>query len=341
VLPSSVAEVGAHYGALIEDLKVQALAELAPALRRGRRSPEAWRNAVQALGNRLLVLQVTAAMYADAYLNDVLDTQDVNPTAEGRVNPGAWSDLADGGGSWLQTLVFAPNSVRAMPGLPGVEWWTRFQFVANTIVATGVRDAARGSVQAGMQARPAVTGYVRMLKGKSCARCAILAGRHYRSAIPFRRHKRCDCIHVPAAEDADDWTTDPKVYFNSLTRAEQDRLFTKASAEAIRLGANMNQVVNARSGIQTVTAYGKQVKATTTGTTTRALFGGYEILPDGTLRRRTDSELQRRRGSRGTRNFRYAKAPRLLPDEIFQLAEEFSWDRAEVLRQLRRFAYVL
>lgn len=60
-----------------------------------------------------------------------------------------------------------------------------------------------------------------------------------------------DCIHIPCREDsADDLRTDPKAYFNSLSAAEQDRLFTKAGAEAIRSGADMARVVNARRGMQ-------------------------------------------------------------------------------------------
>jgi hypothetical protein len=59
-----------------------------------------------------------------------------------------------------------------------------------------------------------------------------------------------DCIHIPCAEDsADDLRTDPKLYFKSLTAAEQDRLFTKAGAEAIRLGSDPAKVVNARRGL--------------------------------------------------------------------------------------------
>lgn len=336
MLPSSVSEVGAKFGNLQHNIVLQAIAELELAIRRGKKSPEAWRDAIQVTGRILLQLQVQAAVYADAYLNDVLEAQNADGTAEGRVNPAAFRDLTEGGGSWLQNIVFAPNSVRPKNGD-----WTRFEFVANSIVKTGLGDTARAAVQSGMQARPAVTGYVRMLKGKSCARCAILAGRRYRSAVPFPRHKRCDCINVPAAEDDDDWTTNPRQYFDRLSTADQDRLFTKAGAEAIRRGADMGQVVNARKGIQTVTAYGRTVLSTIEGTTTRAVFGGYEVMPDGTFRKRTDAELERRRGRQGTRRHRYAKEPRLLPDEIFQLAEEFSWDRAETLRQLRRFAYVL
>jgi hypothetical protein len=310
MLPPSLSRVGAHFGDLQAQIVVDALAMLDQALRRGRSSPEAWRDAVQAIGTRLLTLQVQSATYADAYLNDILKAQGADISAEGRVNPQAWADLTDGGGSWLQGLVFAPNSVR----LPGVDWWTRFQFVAGSIVKTGIGDTARGAVQAGMHARPAVKGYVRMLRGTSCARCAILAGRHYRSAVAFKRHKRCDCVNIPVAENGEDWATNPKDYFRSLDESDQDRLFTKAGAEAIRHGADMAQVVNARQGITTATAFGQQVQATTVGTTSRGLAG------------------QRLSGT---------GLPRLLPDEIFLQAERLGWDRAKVLDELKRFAYIV
>lgn len=309
MLPRSVAEVGSHYATLQAGIVEDALAELGPALRRGRRSPESWRDAVATTGRRLLALQLLSVSYADAYLNDVLDAQGADPGSEGRVVPQSFVDLTDGGGSWLQALVFAPNSVRPSNGD-----WTRFAFVANSIVKTGLGDTARSSVQSAMQARPAVKGYVRMLRGKSCARCAILAGRHYKSSVAFQRHKRCDCVHIPAAEDADSWTTDPKSYFRSLPADDQDRLFTKAGANAIRAGADMGQVVNARQGITVAQAFGQQVQATTVGTTRRGLAG------------------QRLAGT---------GLPRLLPDEIFLQAERLRWDRTEVLAQLRRFAYVI
>lgn len=308
MLPRSVARVGAHYSDLQSSLVDQALAALAPALRAGRRSPDSWRDAVASKGRRLLALQLAAASYADAYLNDVLDAQGADTEAEARVDPTGFVDQTDGGGSWLQALVFAPNSVRPKNGD-----WTRFDFVANSIVKTGLSDTARASVQAGMQARPAVRGYVRMLRGLSCSRCAVLAGRHYRSSVAFDRHKRCDCVHVPTSQDSGDWTTNPVTYFRSLSRDEQDSTFGKAAAEAIRLSGysskTMNQVVNAEQGVETVSGFGRELRITKTGTT------------------------------RGT--FQSVRVPRLMPDQIFQLAEEFNWDRAEVLRQLRRFGYVL
>lgn len=339
MLPSSVADVGTQYADLQAGIVADSLSLLDQALRRGRSSPEAWRDAVQSIGDQLLVMQVQSASYADAYLNDVLAAQDADLPAEGRVNPQAWSDVAEGGGSWLQSLVFAPNSLRELG--TQAQWWTRFQFVAGSIVKTALGDTARSSVQAGMQARRGLDWYVRMIRGKTCSRCAVLAGRKYRSNIAFRRHKRCDCIHIPMAEARDSWALNPSKYFRSLSTEEQDQVFGKASAQAIRDSgvrqATINQVVNARQGIQTATVFGRDVQITTVGTTRRALFGGYEVLPDGTLRQRSDAELKKVYGSK----YRVARELRLLPDQIYRLSEEFGWDRAETLRQLRRFAYIV
>jgi hypothetical protein len=97
-----------------------------------------------------------------------------------------------------------------------------------------------------------VTGYVRMIVGKTCSRCLILAGRRYQWNAGFRRHPRCDCRHVPVAEDVPgDVQTDPDAYFRSLSRAEQDDLLGKDGAEAARAGADLAQVVNARRGMYT------------------------------------------------------------------------------------------
>jgi hypothetical protein len=75
----------------------------------------------------------------------------------------------------------------------------------------------------------------------------------------------CDCIHIPSREDsADDLQTSPRAFFRSLGAAEQDRVFGKAGAEAIRAGADIAQVVNARQGMQTATVFGRSALVTTT-----------------------------------------------------------------------------
>jgi hypothetical protein len=322
-----VSEVGKTYADLQARIAAQALSLLSGALRRGRTSPEAWRDAVQAIGERLLLLQVASASLADPYLNDVLEAQGADVDADAQIAPQTFADLADGGGSWLQLLVYAPNSVREGNT---AEYWPNFQYVANSIVKTGIDDVGRSSVQTAMQARPAVKWYVRMLRGKTCARCAILAGRRYKRSVAFDRHRNCDCIHIPAAEDAKDWTTDPKRFFRSLSVEEQDERFTKAGAEAIRLGADPSQVVNAHKGVWTPTAYGVQVQATLEGTTKRGIAG----------QRLGEEGFAKTTGLTSSR-YAHSRTPRLMPEEIFLQAERLGWDRAEVLRQLQRFGYLL
>jgi hypothetical protein len=327
VLPPSVSEVGQTYADLQSRIVANALSLLSQALRRGKSSPEAWRDAVQSIGERLLLLQVASASLADPYLNDMLEAQGADPEADTQIVPQTFADLADGGGSWLQLLVYSPNSVRE--GTPA-EYWPRFQFVANSIVKTGLDDVGRSSVQTAMQARPAVKWYVRMLRGKTCARCAILSGRRYKSSVAFDRHRNCDCVHIPAAEDARSWTTDTKRFFRSLPAEEQDQVFTKAGAEAIRLGADPSQVVNAHKGVWTPTAYGTQVQATLEGTTKRGIAG----------QRLGEEGFAKTTGLKSSR-YAYSRTPRLMPEEIFLQAERLGWDRTEVLRQLKRFGYVL
>lgn len=328
MLPPSVSEVGQRYGDLQENVSGDAFDLLDQALRRGRKSPEAWRDAVQSIGNRLLLLQVLAASYAEPFLNDVLEAQDADGSSVGEVVPESYSDLTDGGGSWLQALVYAPNSVRETTS--NADMWTHFEFVAKSIVKTGLGDTARAAVQSGMFTRPAVRWYVRMLKGTSCARCIILAGKRSKRVVAFDRHKRCDCVNIPAAEDSGDWSTNPHQAFKRLSVADQDRLFTQSGAKAIRMGADPAQIVNARKGISVVDAYGVDVERTLEGTTKRGIAG----------KRLGDEGYSKTVGLKSSK-YAYARTPRILPDQIFRWAEESGWDDAEVLRQLRRFAYVI
>jgi len=119
------------------------------------------------------------------------------------------------------------------------------------MVLTEIADAGRGAAGVQIAARPR-TGYVRMLNMPSCSRCVILAGRFYRWNQGFLRHPRCDCKHVPtmAADQAEAFANglldDPYEAFNRMSEAEQNRVFAKAGAQAIRDGADIFQVVNAR-----------------------------------------------------------------------------------------------
>jgi hypothetical protein len=147
-----------------------------------------------------------------------------------------------------------------------------------------------------------------MLNPPSCSRCVVLAGKFYRWNDGFLRHEGCDCSHIPAIEDVeDDLTTDPMVYFRSLSRKQQDDTFGKANAQAIRDGADINQVVNAttRGGVRT--AQGGFVY-TLEGATKRGLYG-------------------KRSGG-------------ILRPTPWQIYRDAHGDQAEATRLLRRFRYI-
>lgn len=149
------------------------------------------------------------------------------------------------------------------------------------VAATQISDAGRAADQVAITAVQPETGekvtrfgWVRMLQPPSCGRCAILAGRFYRWNDGFQRHPMCDCKHIPVAEDvAGDLTTDPQQYFDSLTKEQQDELFGVRVSQAIRDGADINQVVNAatRPGAMFTADNGRRY--TREGTTRRGVYG--------------------------------------------------------------------
>lgn len=222
--------------------------------------------------------QLTAASEADPYITAALVAQHIDPLASASVVPRAFAGVASDGRSLLDLLGEAPivaksaiargaSVDRAM--VAGGVW-------LDMMVRTQVADAGRASEGAAIAARAKVGGYVRMLSLPSCDRCIVLAGRWYRWNAGFERHPRCDCRHIPAAEDAAGaLTTNSRRAFDSMSADEQDRVFTRSSAQAIRDGADLAKVVNARRGM------------TPAGTTTTRVRGGkrgVRLMPEAIYR---------------------------------------------------------
>ena len=110
------------------------------------------------------------------------------------------------------------------------------------LVGSLVQDAGRAAESVATAARPNV-GHVRYLSPPSCSRCAILAGRAYRYSDGFQRHPGCDCVMVPATEDAaPGLASDPA----GLLREGKVTGLSKADTRAIADGADPNKVVNVR-----------------------------------------------------------------------------------------------
>lgn len=133
-----------------------------------------------------------------------------------------------------------------------------------------------------------------------------------------------------------------------MSEADQNKYFTKAGAEAIRLGSDMAQVVNARRGARGLSRPGRL-----TSDEQKLLRGGrargrldkvdvygrrLEVTDEGTTRRgAAGKKLIAIGGETGTGRARRAKVPRLMPEAVIDLA---GGDRDTAIRLLKRFGYL-
>lgn len=238
----------------------------------------------------------------------------------------------------LSTATVGTVATQALSGITsaGYPLSTMFEAVQSgaqlsMLVASTIQDASRNGASLQMAVTPSATSWVRMLNPPSCSRCIILAGRKYPNAggrvfkwvggkwIPehaddgaFERHPQCDCTIIPVSEDtAGDIVTDPMLYFESLSREDQDRTFGAAGAEAIRDGADIFQVVNARrgGGVRKAQIFGHKAFHTLEGVTKRGV---------------------------GHRAMGPRRSVRLMPESIYALAK----DRADAIRLLRLYGWI-
>jgi len=285
--------------------------------------------------------QLAAAASATTYVAAALVEQGIDAQPVGRVVPEAFAGVASDGRPLSSLLVLPLNAIKTLSarGTPVPQAMAAGLFQLERIVTTQVLDAGRVAEGVAVAATPRV-GYVRMLVPPSCSRCAVLAGRFYEWNAGFARHPLCDCIHVPSTEAAGrDLTTDPRAYFDSLSPEEQDRIFTKAGAQAIRDGASISQVVNARRGMRTASVFGRDVLITLEGVTRRGL-AGRRLISEGARVQREIAERVTRLSREGAvqRQVRRGRVqiPRLMPEQIYRDATS----RDDAIRLLRRFGYI-
>lgn len=231
----------------------------------------------------LAAAQLQAAQTAEAYVAQALTAQGATGTAEGAVWGRSLAGVASDGRP-LHTLLYQP-AIETLAligaGATPVRALAAGALRLDMIVRTQVADAGRVATGVGIAARPGV-GYTRVLTPPSCSRCAILGGKFYRWSMGFQRHPRCDCVHVPAIRGFTPGMT-PRGYFDSLTASEQNRIFTGAGAAAIRDGADMAQIVNARRGMT-------PAGTTTEATTRRGGAPRGRLMPEEIYRRARDRE---------------------------------------------------
>lgn len=286
-----------------QDLAARAWGDVSPAF-----LSESWVRIGPQFVSQLALLQVQAATAGSEYGAATLAAQGTWVPPEAFVDAGAFGGWASSGARLAVPMGSPIIDVKALigGGMGVAPAMKRGLGALQTLSGLQVSDAGRGSAAIDTAARQDV-GYTRMLNPPSCSRCVVLAGKFYRWNEGFRRHPRCDCVHVQTqasstqAARSEGLVDDPYDYFHSLSEADQDRVFGQGYAASIRDGGDIYQVVNSKRG---------RVGAFTTEGTTRR---GYA------------------RGSlnRGQR--------RMTPDTIYRLNPK----REDALAALRQQGYIL
>lgn len=293
----------APYSAYVREQRRVTRGAVAEVRRQWRRMGDDFDASWESVGAAVLTVtgatQYQATELAGEFIPDFMDytTTRPLPAAAGRVNPTSMVGVAGDGRTTEGLMYGAVTHTKSAVGsglsvqearAAGLAWIT---MATTTLLA----DTVRGAEVVGGATRGG-TVFVRAIQPGACARCAILAGRTYKSSEAFLRHPGCMCTHLPVSPDLSDlaaksegYAVSPEEYFEELSTAEQDRIFTKAGAEAIRAGADPVQVVNARRGMSR--AQPGRLRTTTEGTTRRGIY--------------------RWRGGTG---------PRLMPESIVEMA---------------------
>lgn len=273
---------------------------------------ESWTRALWDLTPVVSAVQVRAATAGASYGADSLAAQGVYVAPEAFVNPQTFGGYAADGRSLTGALYSPITDVKTWigGGYSAQQALSMGRSSLDGLMRTTVADAGRQAASVDVTSRKGV-GYVRMLNPPSCSRCVVLAGKFFRWNTGFRRHPRCDCVHVMSTAGStqgardEGLISDPYDYFKGLSKSEQNSLWGQNNAQAIRDGADISQVTNASRGTSGL--------MTTEGATRRGAFG-------------QSAEAQLTHGRRMT------------PDAIYRLN---GTDRAAAMRDLERYGYIL
>lgn len=311
----------------------------------------AWDALAPSLVSEVTAAQATAAAAAPRYQAAIDRSYGLEPV-DFALAPAAFSGVMLDGREVGPAMYTAVTSTKkAVRG--GMSLYSAFQAGANAlsvIVGAALHDMGRQADLTIGQAHD-YTAYVRVISAGACSRCAILAGKSSAKKA-FLRHPSCRCTSCPVQSNEDHgipsgFFESPEHYFESLSKGEQDKIFTNSGAELIRQGANPASVVNARRGaygiehashyyqpvpagrrLRKVTIGKKpdgsplQVFATSEGTTARGSFGRGEIRQTG----------------QATKDGRYRRTTtlRLMPEQIVQMA---GGDAARLRDLLQKYGY--
>lgn len=239
---------------------------------------ESWAQAVRTLTPVVTAAQEKVAASGASYGAAALAEQGEWVAPTGFVNPKAFAGVAPDGRD-LASLLYSPaTTAKGLIG-NGVDVSSALASARGSldrILQSILADTGRQAASVDIAARPGV-GYTRVLVGASCPACVILAGRFYRWNAGFKRHPHDDCIHVPTTQALSaGMVTDPYEHFRAMSAAEQDAFWGPGDAQAIRDGADIYRVGNARRTAKGMT--------TLEGTSRRGFASnlrGQRLTPDG------------------------------------------------------------
>lgn len=271
--------------------------------------------------------QLSVVEGAQAYVAAAMQAQGGTAVPEALLVAEAFAGVAPDGGP-LDTLLYLPAigvQRRLAAGMTPREAMVGGLADMARYAATAVSDSARSADQVAMAADRKCVAYMRVVELPACARCIILSGQTYSYSEGFLRHPNCDCQSLPLRVHEWSGVKTPKELYEAMSPEQRRKAFTVAGSRAIDEGADVEQVVNARRGMTTAHVYGRDVQATTQGTTKRGFYGRRV--------KRAGGEFAKTPGQRYGRSM----TPRLMPEEIFRIAD----DRDEQLRLLKRYGYIV
>lgn len=357
-MSTSATEVAGVAGVLAavsnQDSEQRAIANLTEAVvrrlwrrMRGRRWSTAWRDVAPQVVDAVGRGQVATVIRSERFTASALNELGMDASNPNGLNPDGFVGVT-GAGYPVEERAYSAVLETVESYYEALDRGTPEPEASNTALLDGedfmasiaaeiLADCARAAEEVSLASRPWVSGYIRVPESGACSRCIVLAGKFFLFNEGFERHPLCRCNHAPAPEDKAQRdaliaVNAPDRYFESLTEAEQDATFGKAGADAIRAGADIGQVVNARRGMSKAQVFGRDVIVTSEGTTRRGL--AYDSLARGTDR----SKDERRVVSGRRQRVRSAQAPRLMPESLAAIAGD---DREEFIRLLRLNGFVL
>jgi len=282
-----------------------------------------------------IVQQADAAQYAAAVGSDRFTSQ--LSTANGFRQETASIEVrafvgVDGSGRSTEGLLHGAVTTTKQSIGAGLSRTQSFEAGAVYLAAmmkTALADSSRYSDMVSATGR-GYTQYMRLVESDACSRCIILAGAT--QFKPFKRHPSCRCTTQALPPNA--VGTNPHEVFSAMSEVDQDRAFGKSGAQALRDGADMNQVVSARRGARGM-GYatrdpnfgnrGTRMVKTTIGTRPDGSAVRVYTTTEGTTRRGLFGSSQGRLGvtSQKVGDARYAttKRVRLMPESIYEIAD--------------------